>query len=174
MANNFTMRLATKDDVARELEIFSDAKNILHSRNIPQWQEGCYPCRSDIEKDIELKQGYVLQNENNEIVAIGSIGFAPDALYDDSRFNHSEKYVILHRTAVDSNFAGQGLGQELMKHLIQTAEALGYEDVRIDTHPLNIAMHKTIMRAGFHEVGEITLPMKSDPERIAYQFNEAM
>lgn len=173
MNAKFKLRPATIADVGREVEIFADAKKVLKERNIPQWQDGKYPSQADALSDLELKQSYVLENKAGEIVAIGSVGYAPEELYDDSRFIHSTKYAILHRTVVDSNYGGQGIGKELLRQLMQVAKDNGYHDIRIDTHPLNIAMHKTILNMGFHIIGEIMLPIKSHPERVVYQYYEA-
>ena len=62
------IRLSVLNDVPRILEIIDDAKALLKSLNIDQWQNG-YPNAAQIEKDISNNESYVIVNEDDTIVA---------------------------------------------------------------------------------------------------------
>jgi RimJ/RimL family protein N-acetyltransferase len=57
-----------------------------------------------------------------------------------------------------------------MRGLIETAEGIGYRDIRIDTHPLNEIMQKVILRAGFIYRGMVEFAIP-DGKRRAYQLS---
>ena len=79
-----------------------------------------------------------------------------------------EKYASLHRVAIHSDVKEKGKGQFFLSHLISGSIALGYKDIRIDTHPSNLRMQKVIEKAGFSYQGTIVLPV-TDGKRKAYQ-----
>ena len=62
------IRLSVLNDVPRILEIIDDAKALLKSLNIDQWQNG-YPNATQIENDISNNESYVIVNEEDTIVA---------------------------------------------------------------------------------------------------------
>ena len=70
--------------------------------------------------------------------------------------------------AIDADFRGKGFAQPFLRGLIETAEGMGYRDIRIDTHPLNAIMQKVILRAGFVYRGMVEFDMP-DGKRRAYQ-----
>lgn len=167
-SRRFELRKVHEDELEQQLGLLNQAKTILQERNIPQWQEGPYPSMSDLEHDFALGQSYGFFS-GKTLLATAAVSAVQDSLYDDERFQKNEHYLIVHRFAVSSTFAGQGIGTKFLQAIIEDAQKRGIYDLRIDTHPRNFAMQKTIIRAGFHEVGELILPAITNPERIVYQ-----
>ena len=109
--------------------------------------------------------------EQDKIVGYGTITKGNQAGYDDitgGEWLPSKDYVSLHRVAIHSAVRKRGKGQFFLSHLISGAVALGYTDIRIDTHPKNIRMQKVIEKSGFLYRGDILLEI-TDGERKAYQ-----
>ena len=74
------VRLSLVSDVLRIVEILDDAKALLKSLEIDQWQDG-YPNAEQIENDIKNKESYVVLNDENNIVATTMFTLKPDATY---------------------------------------------------------------------------------------------
>ncbi|WP_419348698.1 GNAT family N-acetyltransferase, partial [Acinetobacter baumannii] len=64
---------------------------------------------------------------------------------------------------------GQHLAHQFMTLLITAASIDGAHDVRIDTHPDNLAMQHVIQKAGFTYCGDILIADDPSPKRFAYQ-----
>ena len=62
------IRHAITADIPRIIKIIADAKVMLRSLNIDQWQNG-YPNKTQIKNDIDNKESYVVLNDEYQIVA---------------------------------------------------------------------------------------------------------
>ncbi|WP_432749477.1 GNAT family N-acetyltransferase [Pediococcus pentosaceus] len=168
------LRKATKADLPAILEIIDAAKAYLKEQGINQWQAG-YPTNQDIEKDIEQKISYVLMVDG-EIAATASLWPDRDVNYDDMlegswRGNPEDTYMSIHRIAMSSKFRGQRLSEKMMSGLFTISSELGYNELRIDTHPKNKGMQKVIANNGFEYRGIIDFNDENevDTTRFAYQ-----
>lgn len=168
IARKFDLRKVHENELEQQLSLLNQAKLVLKERNIPQWQVGEYPSMSDLQQDFALQQSYGYF-AGDTLAATAAVSAVADELYDDERFTKNDQYLIIHRVAVSLTFAGQGIGAKFLQAIIEDAKEHGICDLRIDTHPRNFAMQKTILRAGFQQIGELILPGISDPERIVYQ-----
>ncbi|WP_056974299.1 GNAT family N-acetyltransferase [Holzapfeliella floricola] len=171
-----SIRQATMADLPTVMNLINSAIKVLAERQIPQWHDGKYPLTSDFENDINHGEGYVLVDEDldSKIIGYAALSSCPDKVYEEGSEvnfnNHVESnYMIVHRVVVDSSVKGKRIGLRFLEMLQAQANELEYHDLRIDTHPKNIAMRKTIMRAGYEEVGMIYLPEVADNDRVAYQ-----
>ena len=168
------LRRATKADLPAILTIINEAKVYLKEQGINQWQAG-YPTNQDIEKDIEQQISYVLMVDG-QIAGTAALWPDNDVNYDDIqegswRGNPDDKYMSIHRIAISSKFRGQRLSEKMMQGLFTISSLLGYDEVRVDTHPLNKGMQKVITNNGFEYRGIIDFIDENevDNKRFAYQ-----
>jgi len=150
--------------------VLQSGRQFMEEQGLPQWQTGCGPRESEIAARIEEGVAYVL-------VVDGTIaGFATLIPEPDGSPPPSEgawapcagPYVAIHRVAIGAQCRGQGLAGGFMRDMALIAGALGYRDIRIDTHPNNVIMQKAIEKSGFIKCGVME---KNVPQgtRWAYQ-----
>ncbi|MFD1671064.1 GNAT family N-acetyltransferase [Agrilactobacillus yilanensis] len=169
----FTFRKSNKNDLTAIVEIMTQAKTLLAKRQIPQWQNPSDgPTAMTFKTDMLTGQGYVLCQEE-KVVAYGALISGIDPAYEaiDGQWQTqptSREYIAIHRLCVTSTLKNQGLASEIMQHLITQAIALDYQDIRIDTHRLNLPMQHVIQKNGFQYCGVVKLPIQ-DGERLAFQ-----
>lgn len=77
-------------------------------------------------------------------------------------------YSVIHRIAIEADHHGEHLSAALIQQLLTMSHYLGYQDVRIDTHPDNHVMQHIILSNGFEEKGTITMD-EDHGVRKAYQ-----
>ncbi|WP_057769389.1 GNAT family N-acetyltransferase [Lactobacillus selangorensis] len=165
------VRQATLADLPAIMELIQDAKDHLKSQDVDQWQNG-YPDEAAFHDDIEHGFNYVLISDG-KIAGTATLFPSPDPYY--GQIDHGawagdpdEKYVVIHRIAISSQFRGQHLSKLLISNLISIAVLLGYHDIRIDTHPDNKGMQHVITTNGFIYRGYIYMFEDKQP-RYAYQ-----
>lgn len=165
-------RRAGAQDLDTIMSIVVKAQKLLSLRKIPQWQGADGPRRAEFQKAIDAGTCYVLTH-NDTVVATALLVAATDAAYEqiDGAWSakSSRPYVAIHRLCVTSEQTNQGFANEMLSQLIARAKHLGYFDVRIDTHRLNVPMQHVIQKAGFHYQGVVHLAVR-DGERLGYQF----
>lgn len=165
------IRKAEKRDVATILSIIKDAQNYLKEQGSPQWQNGFGPNRQAIEDDIDKREGYVMVVEGivcGYAALVEGIDNSYTKITEGEWDNRYEKYISIHRVALSPAIRGRGLSVQFLPKLISAAQDNGHHDIRIDTHPQNIIMKKTISRSGFIYRGIVHFPIP-DGEREAYQ-----
>lgn len=135
--------------------VINQSKQRMKAASIDQWQ-GAYPGSQDIQKDIELNQGYVLFDEN-EIVGYMAIEF---------EVNAREQFSTVHRVALRDDYVNKGYSSLLQKEFEQIALANGFNSIRIDTHPANQPMRAFIKKSGYFPIGTLLV---ADGLRLAYE-----
>ncbi|ALS38660.1 GNAT superfamily N-acetyltransferase [Enterococcus rotai] len=165
------LRKAEATDLVNIMEIIAAARQMLHDKNIPQWQNGEGPNEEQLKQDIVLQQCYVLIVDQ-QIAGLGILSTSPEPPYEQIKNGQWQQtpgnYSAIHRVALAPTYQGKGLALLLMNLLITTSRLNGCLDIRIDTHPENKTMQQLIQKAGFTYCGDILLPV-ADGERFAYQ-----
>jgi RimJ/RimL family protein N-acetyltransferase len=166
------LRKAEPSDLPDILAIIEDGRRTLQKSGIPQWQNGDGPNQEILAKDIDQQTCYILMVEDT-LAGVGvlcsEIDPAYEAIFNGSWQPHSQAtYTAIHRVALKSFFQGQGLALVLLRSLVTAARLQGATDIRIDTHPQNLAMQHLIKKAGFVYQGDVILDV-NDGERYAYQ-----
>jgi RimJ/RimL family protein N-acetyltransferase len=166
------LRKATMADFDQIITILKDGANQLAERGVNQWQ-GDYPSTEQIKEDIKNGSAYLASSADHETVGAISIVKAPDHAYDNLNGNwlcDTDKYVVIHRVAIHSNYAGKGYATELLKSVINFIKENGkdIDSIRIDTHEDNKAMQHLIDKMGFTKVG--TLYGVYRPDEISYVY----
>ncbi|CAM2882315.1 GNAT family N-acetyltransferase [Weissella confusa] len=168
---NITYRQATMADADAIWQIISDAKAVMSIDHNPQWDNG-YPSPEIIKADIAKGYAYILQLDD-EIVATATLWQEKDVNYQrlqGGRWLYPTKrkpYAVIHRMAVSFQHQGYHLSTALFTHLFATAQANGFDYIRIDTHDKNKKMQAIIARRGFTYRGKLT------GNRVAYDIDLA-
>ncbi|WP_119327216.1 GNAT family N-acetyltransferase [Companilactobacillus musae] len=169
--SNIYLRQATMDDLPKIIDIIDGAKKTLRDRGVEQWQQG-YPDKEILKQDIEEDISFALVL-NGEVVGAAALQQGYDKNYQDMTSGSWDKnsdvtYSIIHRIAIEADHQGEHLSAALIQQLLTMSYYLGYQDVRIDTHPDNLVMQHIIESNGFEEKGTITMD-EDDGIRLAYQ-----
>ena len=153
------------EDITRVMEIINQAKAYFKNNEIDQWQDG-YPNEETIEKDIENKEAYVLE-EDGKILGTCMVSIHGEPSYNriEGKWILNCPYVCVHRIAVDNEYKGKGLASMILDQAV--AMYPDYHSVRMDTHHDNLSMQSFLTKYGFQYCGEITL--KSGALRRAYE-----
>lgn len=163
------LRKAEPVDIAGIMTIIEEAREFLRVSGSDQWQSG-YPAASDVERDIELGQGYVLVVDG-VLAGYAAVITGEEPAYtkitEGSWSNDSLDYVTVHRLALSDTFRGKSLSRFMFSDIFTLMKARGYKDFRIDTHAKNKIMQHIFEREGFVKRGLVWI----EGERIAYQLN---
>ena len=168
-------RVAQQQEADAVWSIIEDGRAALKAIGVDQWQGGL-PTRAIIDEDISSGHTRVAVDDNGNI--LGTLVFWTQGEED---YNHplagqwltgsNQNFVALHRVAVSANAARRGVCTFMFQQAIDEARAAGIPSVRIDTHPGNIPMQKTIAKAGFTRCIEFKLSLKEEPtkDRIGFE-----
>lgn len=164
------LRLARMNDLQEIMTIFNAAIAYIGKQGSPQWQNGYGPQVEQIKQDINKRQFYVFVDELGKILAVAALVEGVDPVYTaiDGTWQGNEAYISIHRVAVSAETMGKGIANLFLKHLVEQCQQLDYQDIRIDTHELNIGMQKVILANGFQYRGQVVFPIPFG-ERLAYQ-----
>ncbi len=129
--------------------------NAMHNDGIFQWQLS-YPRKRHFQIDIDKDSLFVYEMENR-VVGVMALYEENDPPYRTVKWlrNHS---MVIHRILVDPTCQTRGVGQALLYHALKTCRDLGYESLKIDTHPSNYKMRHFLKKHQFHEL-EYIAPM---------------
>lgn len=161
-------RLATVTDLPAVMGIVAEARQFLHDRGIPQWQDG-YPDQQIFEQDISRQALYV-GILDQQVVMMLTLLSGPDPNYakiDDAWQQSSDQYLVMHRIALTRTVSGQGLAKSAFKFAIQTAQQQHKVSLRIDTHEKNRGMRHLAMEFKMKDCG--TVWMADGAPRVAYE-----
>ena len=164
------IRRARVADLEKITAVLESGRRFLEEQGLPQWQDGYGPGRVDAAADIKAGYGYVLM-VSNAVAGYAALIPEPDGsppLSEGAYAGQYARYIAIHRVAVDGALRGSGLSRQFLRDMVTAAGGLGYQDVRIDTHPGNVIMQRIIDRVGFSHRGTMHLPIPHG-ERLAYQ-----
>lgn len=155
------IRKATKIDIIKIMEIITAIVREMKSYNNTQWDE-TYPQAINFSKDIEEGNLYVDELEN-EIRGFVCVNYIEPIEYNYIVWQSSEKAMIVHRMAVNSNFRNQGVGISLLKFSEELALKNGVSYLKTDTYSINDKMNSLFKKFGFKLVGEMEFLGKEKP-----------
>ena len=163
------VRPASKPDIPSVLGCVRRIKNeYFEANNINQWV-GDYPSREIFASDVDKKALYVMYM-GEVLIGFGSFLCEAEPTYekiDGAWLTDGEKYLVVHRLGINSDWHGMGMGTALMGLADKICEVKTIPSIRVDTHEANISMQKLLEKCGFTKCGTIYLE-NGDP-RIAYE-----
>ncbi len=140
----------------------------MQQKKIYQWNE-YYPSLEKLEKDIQKKELYVLE-EGQKIYGMIVLTPEMDEEYipiDWLTDNHNNLYI--HRLATHPEVWGKGYGQKLMNFAENFAREHGYASVRLDTFSQNKRNQKFYEQRGYERLGDIYFPKQSEDPFHCYE-----
>jgi len=108
--------------------------------------------------------------KDDNVVGTVVVSFDKDKNYEyiyNGGWVSDDKYAVIHRMAVDSNYKGIGLSSVIIKNIEKLCLGKGMHSIRIDTHKENISMQRLLQKNEFKYCGIIYLEDKS--KRIAFE-----
>jgi len=168
-------RPLTPADLPRAVEIVATARAYLGRQGLDQWQDG-YPQEEVLRADIEAGDAYGIEDDDGTLMSICAVIFGGDPVYDvirDGAWLSDREYVAVHRVAVDNARVRRGYASRMFSGAQALADARGIRALRIDTHPGNLPMQKTLAKNGFMRCGIVILPgdpaVRGSRERVAFE-----
>lgn len=153
------IRLSTFDDIPKIIEIIEDAKALLKSLQIDQWQNG-YPNAEQIENDIKNVESFVVVNDEHKIIATSMFTIRKEPTYKvvlDGKWiiSEDEKYGVIHRLAIKKEHRKSGIAQFVFNEFHQQLREQNIQSLKIDTHEENLGMQSLIKKLGYKYCGII-------------------
>lgn len=135
--------------------ILNSGRNFQREQGFIQWDDE-YPTLDLVKKDIEKHIGYVFKI-NDKIAAYMAITFDIEPAYNeiDGVWRRNEKYCVVHRMAIHSDFRNQGLTTKIFKSVEELSKEKDVYYIRIDTDFPNKRMQHVFIKNGFEECGVI-------------------
>lgn len=163
------IRRASCFDIDAVMPVISSAQKYLADQEIDQWQDD-FPNRDVIMHDIVSAEAYVLTDGKD--IAGYFVLYAPpepvyEALENGSWLYKGDNYSAMHRVAISENYRGQGLAHIIYNKCEERSVELGYDSLRVDTHPDNKIMRHMAESHGFMECGIVFYP--GNLKRIAFE-----
>lgn len=145
-------RKANKADISEIIQFVNNAKIVMESQGIFQWDE-IYPTVEDFEEDFKNDYLYVGEVEG-KLAVVFVLNQLSDEEYKNGKWEHPEKsYIVLHRLCVNPEFQNKGLGRTTMLHIENLLKSQGIEAIRLDAFTENPFSLKMYNRLGFKTVG---------------------
>lgn len=158
------IRLAEKEDLQRVLEIYTVAKNFMHTHGNPNQWNGAYPDDQTLLSDIEKRQLYVLYDDACIYGCFALIGGAdPTYATIDGAWASDTPYGTIHRIA--SARTKNGVFAECVRFA-----RTKFSHLRVDTHADNKPMQHVVLKNGFTHRG--TIYLADGAPRLAYDWLE--
>ncbi len=159
------IRKAAIEDIDTLLEIYSSAKNFMHTHGNPNQWNGIYPDRETLLSDIENGSLFAMFDEvSEEIYGVFALCGGVEPTYnviDGGSWQSDLPYATIHRVA------GNGVKHGIMKECCEFAKK-SYNHLRVDTHRDNKPMQKAVFQNGFVYAGIIYLA--DGDERLAFDW----
>lgn len=164
------IRKSTTNDLQQLMEIFHYAQRFLASLNIDQWQDG-YPNETQILNDIQNKESYVVENNEDEIIATYMLTTSNEPTYNEIDGNWITStdviYGVVHRIAVGENCTQKGMGKTLISYCEEQLKQQNIASMRIDTHPDNLGMQHILKKLKYTYCGIIKV--RNGATRLAFE-----
>ena len=114
------------------------------------------PAMARIERD-SFEAPWSADEITKDVTAGGNV-YVAVALADEERAGYGEIRMIageaqIYNIAIAPEFRREGIGEALLRHMIDTAEAAGCKLVTLEVRSSNLAAMELYRKLGFREVG---------------------
>ncbi len=162
------LRKTSQEEINSVMKLIEEGRKYFKANDIPQWQNG-KPNLETIQSDIDKGCSYVLV-DGDEIVGTCALFFENDNTYDvidKGRWMNDNNYAVIHRVCIKCSYKGHGLGSEILRTCEELSLKQGIDNIRIDTHQLNLSMQRLLSKNNYTYCGIIYL--EDGAERFAFQ-----
>ncbi len=170
--------IATTDHLESICKITVEAKAQLKAMGVDQWQNG-YPSKEIWVEDIKDQRAYVaVDSESNDVMGAFTFFTSQDASYDSidgawltGDIHKDGGYASLHRVCVSNTHKGKGVAGSMFLFAESLTRNQNIASIRIDTHPDNKPMLRSLDKAGFTRCGLIALVsgVEAGSLRVAFE-----
>ena len=165
------LKHSTLQDIPAIMTIIDDAKELLASLHIDQWQNG-YPNATQVENDIKNNESYVVVNDDNIVMATSMFTLRKEPTYKEVvdgnwLVNEDKMYGVIHRMAIKKEFRKLGLATFLFNEFHQQLKDQKIESLKIDTHEDNLGMQALIKKLDYKYCGIIYTDYNA--KRLAFE-----
>lgn len=166
-----TIRKSILEDVPAIMNIINDAKKLLASKHIDQWQNG-YPNAAQIENDINKSESFVVVNDDDTIMATSMFTLRKEPTYKkiiggEWLVAEHKDYGVIHRLAIKKEYRKLGLATFLFDKFHQVLLEKNIQSLKIDTHEDNLGMQSLIKKLGYQYCGIIYTSYQA--KRLAFE-----
>lgn len=138
------------------------------ANGIYQWNEH-YPTQERFQKDVELQELYVLEEENYIKGIIVLTDLMDEEYIPVTWLTANTNNLYIHRVAVDPEYWGKGYAQKLMDFGEDYAKKNQYQSVRLDTFSQNKRNQKFYEIRGYQRLDDIYFPKQSEHPFHCYE-----
>lgn len=153
------LKNAEIDESERILKFYREIITSIEDSDFkPKWSER-YPNLEFIEESIEKGEMYI-SSEGSSIVASVVLNNRFDPEYEgiDWAVNAKpQEIIIIHTFAVNSDFAGRGIGKEIFNQIKENAIANDKRTIRLDIIDGNIGAQRVFEKFGFEYVDTVEI-----------------
>ncbi len=153
------LSLAQSEDALEVIAILKRCNQRLLSQGIYQWDEQ-YPSQELIENNIAAQSLFVYHKDNKIVSGITLDDKQPPSYSNITWETVDANPLLIHRTFVDPDFQGQGLGQAMMSFAESYALEYGFNCIRADVHKQNLAALALFQKRGYKVCGELMFPRR--------------
>ena len=153
------LRKAKADEAGKILKFYHDViHSIKNSEFKPKWNES-YPNLEYIETCIEKQELYTYTTEHDIIVCIVLNNlFGPESEHINWKSDATpDETTIIHTFAVDSRFAGKGIGKEIFNQIKRNTLKNCQKSIRLDVIDGNVGAEKFFKKLGFEYVDTVEI-----------------
>lgn len=144
------IREATIQDLDEIMIIVRDVVKWMHERGSRQW-DSSYPSEADYLRDINKRELFVYLLDE-KIVAVYTISREGHKEYPSINWASSEPAWTLKRIAINPDYHGRGIADQLIKFAENHAKESGIYRLNTDTYSENFHAQKVFTRHGFQLV----------------------
>jgi GNAT superfamily N-acetyltransferase len=155
-----TLRRADTGDFEAVRSLLSEASQWLGTKNTDQWavpwpdENGC---KTHIKRAIRAGHTWIVLDNKSRPAATLTISPNHHGIWADP--DGPEPAVYVRRITVSRQFAGQGLGSELLDWAgLRANRDYGARWIRVDVWTTNLKLHEYYRRQGFHFLGLCSIP----------------
>jgi ribosomal protein S18 acetylase RimI-like enzyme len=161
------IRLATSDDIPNIMQIVRRVVPLMRASGNLQWDDR-YPNPEVFAQDVQLSQLWVA-DVDGILAGMAAITTDQSPEYAQVGWDIHELAIVVHRIAVDPDFAGRGIAVALMQQAETVARERGIAKLRVDTNTQNQVTQRLFPKLGYTFAGEITLDFRPGLNFLCYE-----
>lgn len=154
------IRCAQPQDLYSIKRLIEACARALQELGIHQWNEH-YPSKPRLEKDIQQKDLFVLEKEEEIVGLIVLTPFMDEEYFPVSWLTRNQNNLYIHRLAVQPNLWGKGYARKLMDFAESYAWQREFASVRLDTFSKNLRNQRFYEARGYQKLEDIYFPKQS-------------
>ncbi len=157
------IKKATKKDILVLTDLNKEVQDFHHK---------IFPKKFKLSKTAEMEKIFdnFLKDKNSTILIYYSENNTPigyivyeDKIYKESSFTYSYKVFYIHHIAIDQKYQGHGVGQKLIRAVVNDAHKRCVDSIELDVWSQNINAKDFFIKFGFKTFNE---KMSLDLEKI--------